>query len=57
VGALDETSAGVVMVSPFVRVISYTVLDGWRLVVAHDWRHVEQARRVMQAPGFPVREV
>jgi hypothetical protein len=29
------------------------VLDGCRLMVAHDRRHMEQARRVMQMPGFP----
>jgi hypothetical protein len=41
------------MTSPFVKVIAYSVLDGWRLVVAHGWRHVEQARRVTESPGFP----
>jgi hypothetical protein len=52
--ALDERAAArVIMVSPFMRVISYSVLDGWRLIVAHERRHVEQARRVTQAPGFP----
>ena len=28
------------------------VLDGWRIVVAHDHRHVEQATRVPQAKNF-----
>jgi hypothetical protein len=41
------------MTSPFVRVITYSVLDGWRLMLAHDRRHVEQAKRVMATPGFP----
>ena len=51
---LDEARAGrVVMTSPFVAFITYSVLDGARLVLAHDHRHVEQARRVTQAPGFP----
>jgi hypothetical protein len=36
-----------------IRVITYTVLDGWRIVVAHDHRHIEQARRVTQSPDFP----
>jgi hypothetical protein len=26
--------------------------DGWRLVVAHDRRHFEQARRITLSPGF-----
>ncbi len=52
---VDERRAAVtVMVSPFVRVITYSVLDGWRLVVAHDRRHIDQARRVMGSTGFPV---
>ena len=51
---LDDASLGrSIMVSPFVKVVSYSVLDGLRLVVAHDWRHFEQARRVMLSPGFP----
>jgi hypothetical protein len=44
-----------IMTSPFVNVITYSVLDGWRLVFAHDRRHIEQARRVTQSPGFPAR--
>jgi hypothetical protein len=51
---LDERDAGrAIMTSPFVRLICYSVLDGCRLVVAHDRRHVEQADRVTREPGFP----
>ena len=51
---LDEHNAArAIMTSPFVKFITYSVLDGWRLVVAHDHRHFEQARRVTQSPGFP----
>jgi hypothetical protein len=54
VRALDEREAArAIMVSPFVTFITYSVLDGWRLLFAHDRRHVEQARRVTRAPGFP----
>jgi hypothetical protein len=54
VQALDERdAAGTIMTSPFIKVITYSVLDGWRLMFAHDRRHVEQARRVMQSSGFP----
>ena len=55
VSALDEARAArLVMTSPFVKVVTYSVLDGWRLIVAHERRHVEQARRVTQTAGFPV---
>jgi hypothetical protein len=54
VQALNEgVAARTIMTSPFVKVITYSVLDGWRLVFAHDRRHFEQARRVTQSPGFP----
>jgi hypothetical protein len=54
VRGLDEQAArAAIMTSPFVRFITYSVLDGWRLVVTHDRRHFEQARRVTQSPGFP----
>src|SRR5262245_3794210 len=49
---LDEHNAArVVMPSPFIGVVVYSVLDGWRLVLAHDRRHIEQARRVTLSPG------
>jgi hypothetical protein len=52
--ALDEGDAmRAIMISPFVRVITYSVLDGLRLIAAHDRRHFEQARRVASSPGFP----
>jgi hypothetical protein len=45
--------AGTIMVSPFASIVTYSVLDGWRLIVAHERRHVQQAKRVMAAAGFP----
>jgi hypothetical protein len=48
-----RAAADVIMTSPFVTFITYSVLDGLRLIVAHNHRHVEQARRVTQSPGFP----
>ena len=54
VQALDERDAArTIMTSPFISVVIYSVLDGWRLILAHDRRHFEQARRVTRSPGFP----
>ena len=54
VQALDQGRlARTIMASPFLKVITYSVMDAWRLMVAHERRHFEQARRVTQAPGFP----
>jgi hypothetical protein len=46
-------AASTIMVSPFAAFITYSVLDGCRLIVAHARRHFEQARRVTEQPGFP----
>jgi hypothetical protein len=46
--------ARLVMVSPFVTFITYSVLDGCRLIVTHERRHFEQARRVTREAGFPL---
>jgi hypothetical protein len=52
---LDERQAArTIMVSPFIGFITYTVLDGWRLMYAHDLRHLQQARGVLaQQSGTP----
>jgi hypothetical protein len=47
---LDEGAARrTIMISPFIRFVAYSVLDALRLWVAHDRRHFEQARRVLQS--------
>jgi hypothetical protein len=46
--AFDEDKAArAIMVSPFIPLVAYSVLDACRLLVAHDHRHIEQARRVL----------
>ncbi len=46
-------AARAIMTSPFISVVTYSVLDGCRLVLAHDRRHIEQARRMVGLPAFP----
>jgi hypothetical protein len=56
VQSLDGRDPGrIIMVSPFASFITYSVLDGCRIIVAHQRRHFEQARRVTQEPGFSPR--
>ena len=51
---LDPAAAArTVMASPFARIVTYSVLDGWRLLLAHEHRHFEQARRVTESAQFP----
>jgi hypothetical protein len=43
----------IIVTSPFVSLITYSLLDACRLIVAHERRHLAQARAVMAMPGFP----
>lgn len=43
----------VIVTSPFLSFITYSLLDACRIMVAHERRHFDQARRVMAAEGFP----
>ena len=44
-----------VIVSPVASAAFYTVLDAFRIIVAHERRHMAQASRVTRAVGFPSR--
>ncbi len=39
--------------SPFMRLVTYKLADGFRVVVEHERRHFRQAERVTQTEGFP----
>ncbi len=39
--------------SPFMKLITYKLSDGFRVVVEHEKRHFRQAERVLQTTGFP----
>ena len=53
VHTLSAADAQRIMVSPFATQITYSVMDGYRLIAAHQRRHFEQAGRVNQHPEFP----
>ena len=44
---------GLKVTSPVSPVATYSLLDAYRIVVAHERKHFEQARRVTQSAGFP----
>jgi hypothetical protein len=44
---------GLKVTSPVSAVATYSLLDAYRIVVAHERKHFEQARRVTRAAGFP----
>ena len=56
--ALMRATAGrdlarTIVTSPVSPLATYSLLDAYRIVVAHERRHLRQARRVTKTPGFP----
>jgi hypothetical protein len=49
----DRDPAEINITSPFVSLAVYSLLDAFRLMVAHERRHFAQAQRVMRADRFP----
>jgi len=45
--------AGTVITSPLLRIVTYSLDDCLTIVAVHEKRHVEQAKRVTGADGFP----
>lgn len=43
-----------VVTSPFLSVMTYKLEDAYTVLVEHTKRHIRQAKRVMQADGFPI---
>jgi hypothetical protein len=42
-----------IVTSPFLAVFTYSLDDAYTVLVEHSKRHVRQAKRVMEADGFP----
>ena len=43
----------ITITSPVARFVTYSLMDAYRIIVVHEQNHFVQARRVMDAPGFP----
>ena len=39
--------------SPFIKLMTYKLSDGFQVIVEHEKRHFRQAARVMKTEGFP----
>jgi hypothetical protein len=39
--------------SPFMKLMTYKLSDGFQVIVEHEKRHLRQAERVMKTSGFP----
>ncbi|MBO0720403.1 MAG: DinB family protein [Blastocatellia bacterium] len=43
----------VIISSTALKIVTYSLLDAYRILLVHERRHFKQAQRVMEAPGFP----
>jgi hypothetical protein len=44
---------GITITSPVLRLITYSLMDAFRIIVVHEQNHFVQATRVMASRGFP----
>ncbi|HEX5891030.1 MAG TPA: hypothetical protein VFY61_20125, partial [Pyrinomonadaceae bacterium] len=44
----------IVVTSPAAAIVTYSLMDAYRIIVVHEQRHFQQARRVAEEPAFPV---
>ena len=44
----------IIITSPVAAAITYSLMDAYRIIVVHEQRHFEQARRVTKETTFPV---
>ena len=40
--------------SPVLAVMTYSLMDAYRIIVVHEQNHFVQARRVLESAGVPV---
>ena len=56
-GWMEKTSEmdleRIIITSPALKLITYSVMDGYRFLVLHEQRHFQQAQRVMAEVNFP----
>jgi hypothetical protein len=43
----------ITITSPVVPLITYSLMDAYRIIVVHEQNHFVQARQVIESPGFP----
>ena len=56
-GKMQETGhldlKRIVITSPAASAITYSLMDAYRIIVSHEHRHFQQAKRVTEETGFP----
>jgi uncharacterized damage-inducible protein DinB len=49
--------ANIIIPSPVTNLITYSLMDAYRIIVNHEKRHFQQATRVLRENGFPREEL
>jgi hypothetical protein len=44
----------IIITSPALSLITYSLMDAFKILLTHERRHVKQAKNVTQTPGFPI---
>jgi len=42
-----------IITSPALNIVTYSLMDAYRIIVVHERRHFQQAQRVVEESGFP----
>jgi len=42
-----------IITSPALNIVTYSLMDAYRIIVVHERRHFQQARRVTEESSFP----
>ncbi len=57
IGKIKQTESSdwqkIKITSPFMKLMTYKLADGFQVVIEHEKRHFRQAERVTQTAGFP----
>lgn len=53
----DLDLRNIIVTSPVASFVTYSLLDAYRIVVAHEQRHLAQAKRVTARDAFPARTI
>jgi hypothetical protein len=49
----DLDLENIIINSPVTSVVTYSLMDAYRVIVVHEHRHFQQAQRVTEESGFP----
>jgi len=49
----DLDAEKIIISSPVTNLVTYSLMDAYRIIITHEKRHLLQAKRVSEADGFP----